>query len=157
MRWALLRNITNDHACASHMHDPRAVQRRRELEGESAPENAFDRVRLGQARQQRVMRQAALDERAVEAARVKEREATLAREAAEAKAAASKAAAAEQIDGPPLNITQPVRPARAAAQAGRQAIRNILHVVRAPVAPPPTLRFEIPPSEENKVLLHCCR
>ena len=51
-------------------------------------------MRLGQERQQRVLRQVALDERAVEAALVKEREATLAREAAEAKAAASKAAAA---------------------------------------------------------------
>ena len=64
----------------------------------------------------------------------------------------------DPIAGPPLNVVQQRAPSqRRAAQASREQIRNIAHVQRNPVAPPPEMKFEIPSAEENKVLLHCSR
>ena len=64
----------------------------------------------------------------------------------------------DPIAGPPLNVVQQRAPSqRKAAQASPEQIRNIAHVQRNPVAPPPEMKFEIPSAGANKVLLHCCR
>uniref|UniRef100_A0A6T7HW18 Uncharacterized protein n=1 Tax=Coccolithus braarudii TaxID=221442 RepID=A0A6T7HW18_9EUKA len=94
---ALRLKLVDEHGRADHVHDPRAVARRAEVErdNEILPEaaTALDRIRLAQALQQRTQARAAADEGLVAEARAAEEEATRACKAIEAQARESKAAA----------------------------------------------------------------
>ena len=53
-------------------------------------------------------------------------------------------------------VQEEARPRRAAAQAAVQAIRNLVFTAHQQHAAPPEQLWEIPSSEENAILLHCC-
>ena len=61
------------------------------------------------------------------------------------------------LGGVPLEVVrQEARPVRAAAQAAVQHVRNILFSAHRQRTQPPEQLWEIPPSEESVILLHCC-
>ena len=63
----------------------------------------------------------------------------------------------QPVGGVPLEVVrQEARPARAAAQAAIQAVRNIVFAAHRQRAAPPEQLWEAPASEESEILLHCC-
>jgi hypothetical protein len=63
----------------------------------------------------------------------------------------------QPVGGVPLEVVrQEARPARAAAQAAIQAVRNIVFAAHRQRAAPPEQLWEVPAGEESEILLHCC-
>ena len=93
---ALREKLIREHGGNDHVHHPKAVARRAELEQETQPAsnaNAFDRMKAAAALQSMAAQRAEADARALEKAHSAEVEATHAREVAEARAAESAAKA----------------------------------------------------------------